>query len=190
MRISDIPRKDIDIIRGVADHLARRNKVNTYSDEDLVQELTMIGMEGYVRYWNEDKQKGKVEAKRDNNLRIYMRNFLSNRLRNIVRTLQKPNRDIRVNVTSIDMQDEKFQSIFSEGETDVEFDLEALGVTEEQLQILLYIAGNGLGIRGATGSTKKDMAKALGMEMEKIDGLMSTLRDNDRLRDLLLNRLS
>lgn len=189
----NIPDKDLKIIQGVADHVTRRRTVPGMGDEDMRQELTLLGMEQYANNWNESKQKGKVEAKRDNNLRIYLRTFMFNRVANMLRgETTKKKGGGEVTVTSIDTQDEAFASLFRENGdgTFREFDVEGLGVTDEQVKVLMYIAGNNLGIGGATGSTTQDLANEVGVDKSRVRDLIEDLKGNDALKKMLQERLT
>jgi len=190
MNINDIPTKDLNIIRDVADHVVRRTFIKGIEDEDLRQELTVIGMTEYVKNWNEDKQVGKPLAKRDNNLRIYLQRLLKNRTHNINRSINSQKKGGNVTVTSIDPQDTTFER-FS-GEEDAELSTEifrSLGLTEDQVIVLAYIAGNGLNKGGSNTTTKSTMSEDLGFSLEEINGLLAGLKDNYALKDMLTDRI-
>lgn len=187
MSLSDIPKKDLRIIEDVVDHVVRRNTLPTYSDEDLHQELVIEGMQGYQRYWSEEKQLGKPEGKRDNNLRIYMRNFLNNRMRNLYRTVTTNRNNANVGVVSFDPSDEYVNRIFTESDEYNDIDLESLGVTEDQLKVLKYIAANDLGVKG---SNKETMSERLGIGREKINDIIGDLSQETDLKNFLIQRLT
>lgn len=187
MNLSEIPKKDIRIIEDVADHVVRRNNLPTYSDDDLQQELILEGLKGYIQYWNEDKQEGKSEPKRDSNLRIYMRNFLNNRMRNLYRSITTKKNSANVGVVSFNPSDEVMQKLFTDTDEYNDIDFESLGVTEDQLMVLKYIAKNNLGIQG---STQEDMSNELGITKNKIINIMKELGQDSDLKNFLIQRLT
>ncbi len=201
MDIKDIPLHDIQIIEEVADHVSRNTKLKGYSEEDLRQELVIIGMNQYVRSWDESKQVanqkekrerfGKVQSRRDNNLFIYMKTLLKNRTHNIQRGLDTKKRGGDITVTSIDPQDSAYEGIFGGAEETTlnRNSFEGLGLSDDQIEVLMYIAGNDLGKSGAQGSTKKTMVKDTGLSLSRIEEIMGALKDNTALRDLLINRV-
>jgi hypothetical protein len=190
INLNRIPHRDITIIEDVADHVAYRTFIDGYTNHDLKQELILIGMKQYARTWDEDKQKEKNRERRDRNLRMYMKNLMKNRTHNIDRDTNEKVRKHNITITSVDPQNPSTIQLNRLDSNEIrEIDFEGLGFSEDQVKVLMYIAGNDLGRGGATGSTKYTMSDETGLPVSRITQIIENFKRRSDLKDMLIDRM-
>jgi hypothetical protein len=186
----NIPRKDVELIKDVADYVARTNPVPTYTVDDLAQEMFIYGMQSYSK-WDESQHAHKGSSKRDKNLRIFLKNFMNLRVKNMYRANTKNKRAVNVNVISFDQNDPVYESLLLDEESnDLTADsFEGLGLSEDEIKVLLYIGDNGLGKGGKSGPSKREAAVDLGIDTSRLNEIIKDLGNNPALRDFFQERL-
>lgn len=145
--------------------------------------MVMFGIESYSK-WNESKHSHKVEERRDKNLRLFLKTYMTNRMNNIYKKEQKTNkRKANINVISLNPGDPAYEVLSNQKENSglSTSDFEDMGLSEEEINILLYIAGNGLVMKYAVPD--------LGMDSKGIKTVLQRLRENKILKNFLKERL-
>ena len=183
----NIPEKDINLIKDVASYVAKNNSVATYDEDDLRQEMFIYGMQSYSK-WDNSKHAHKNESKRDKNLRLFLKDYMIKRLKNMYTSVTRNKRAVNVNVVSFDQNDPVYESLLLDNEPNKlsENDFEGLGLNSDEIAVLLYIADNDLGKKG---SSKEDISKSLGINTKQLNKIIGDLKSNSTLRDYLEDQI-
>lgn len=176
----NIPDKDLRIIEEVASFVVFHSNVSGYPDEDLRQDMTIHGLQSYQR-WDDEKHRQKGKAKRDNNLRIFLKTYMTQRLNNVYKANKTLKRAANFNVTSLNPGDPAYEVLTSQTESSelTESDFYGLDLSDDQISVLMYIGGNGL----------EDINEYLDMEPNRIESTINSLSKDEDLRSLLKERL-
>jgi hypothetical protein len=110
------------------------------------------------------------------------------RIKNMYLSINRNKRAANVNVISFDLNDPIYEKLLISTESRVLTSdyFENLNLTNNEIKVLLYIAHNGLG-KGEV--TKGDIIYDLDVDRGKLDKIMSKLKENTQLKQLLEDQL-
>lgn len=183
----NIPEKDLQIIQDVAAHIAYMNPIYGMDVEDIKQDMVIHGLKSYEK-WDDDKHIQKGEARRDNNLRLFLKNYMSKRMINFYKALNTDARKSNLNVTSLNPGDPNYeiltQGVEAKPEDVLSLKEEDLNLNADQIKVLEYIGREGL-----KRNNISEMEEETGIGRKKIKDIVANLGKNHKLKEFLLDRV-